>query len=461
MTKLNLGWFSCLLGVAVACSGNDPAPSPGGPGTSSSGGSNGGTKTSAPKTTGDEPSGGASTDSTDDATGGSSATKTRATTAANGGSSQASGSAKGGASASSHATTASNGGSSATGGSSGSNSARGGQSSTGTSTTLAGSLPRLKVNGNKLQDPSGNTVVLRGSSLIDIGALYKTGGNNVKGITERMDKLTAAGVQGKVVRFPVYPKIDYNGGYPYCSPVPYPVGTGPTTTCTATSPLSADDYVSKVLKPAVDYATSKDLYVIIDFHQIDDATKGTSAADATTFWSDIAPRFAEYPNVLYEPFNEPIDLSATWATLKPVVEGWISTIRESAPDTILIVPSNSYDQRPGDAAASPPSGTNLMYTAHIYPGNWNAAFQTQVSNAVAKVPVFITEWGYILNGSDKTLGTSKADYGKTFQTQVDGYGASWIAWVTDNSWTPNMFSDSAITKLTDFGELTKAWLAAD
>lgn len=321
-------------------------------------------------------------------------------------------------------------------------------------------LPRLTVNQNKLQDPSGKTIVLRGSSLIDIGALYAYNGNSVKGITDRMEKVATAGVQGNVVRFPVYPKIDYNAGYPTCSPLPYPIGTGPSTSCTPKSPMTGAEYVSKVLKPAVEYATSKGLYVIIDYHQIDDATKGTSAADATTFWTDIAPEFASYTNVLYEAFNEPIDGSATWATLKPVVQGWIDTIRKAAPDTIIIVPSNSYDQRPGDAANNPPSGTNLMYTAHIYPGNWNLAFQSQVSNAASKVPVFITEWGYILNSSDAVGGTSNANYGTTFQTQVDGYGASWTAWVTDNSWTPNMFSDSALTMLTDFGKVTKTWLTA-
>ena len=86
-----------------------------------------------------------------------------------------------------------------------------------------------------------------------------------------------------------------------------------------------------MLKPAVDYATSKNLYVIIDYHQIDNATTGTSAADATTFWTDIAPQFASYTNVLYEPFNEPIDSGASWAALKPVVQGWINTIRAGAP----------------------------------------------------------------------------------------------------------------------------------
>jgi len=115
--------------------------------------------------------------------------------------------------------------------------------------------------------------------------------------------------------------------------------------------MTAADYVSKVLKPAVDYATGKNLYVIIDHHQIDNVTTGNSAADATTFWTDVAPKFASYTNVIYEPFNEPIDGSVSWATFKPVVQNWLTTIRGAGANNIIIVPSMSYDQHPGDAAA--------------------------------------------------------------------------------------------------------------
>ncbi len=338
----------------------------------------------------------------------------------------------------------------------------GGSSASGGST---GGLPALTVNGTKLQDPTGKTIVLRGSSLIDIGPLYSYAGNSVKGITDRMDKIAAAGVQGHVVRLPVYPKVDYNGGSSYCSPLPYPVGgTGSGANCTpaSTGTMNAADYVSKVLKPAIDYATSKNLYVIIDFHQIDDITKGTSATDATTFWTDIAPKFASYTNVIYEPFNEPIDSTSNWAALKPVVQGWITTIRSAGASNIIIVPSHSYDQHPGDAASDPPSDpkSNLMFTAHVYPGNWNATFKTQVSTAVSKAPVFITEWGYDQNPSDTVGGTTSATWGTDFEALVDGNGASWTAWVTDNGWTPNMFSDSDLTALTPFGIVVKDWLAA-
>jgi len=274
------------------------------------------------------------------------------------------------------------------------------------------------------------------------------------GITARVDKIAAAGIQGHVVRMPVYPQIDYNGDSPTCSPLPYPVGSGPSASCTPTPSLSAADYVSKVLKPAVDYATSKNLYVIIDFHQIDDMTTGKSAADANTFWTDIAPRFASYANVLYEPFNEPIDYQASWSALKPVVQSFIDTIRAGAPNNLIIVPSHSWDQHPGDAASDPPTGSNLMYTAHIYPSNWNADFRTQLATAVAKVPVFISEWGY--GATDPNPHT----WGTDLQTLVDSDGASWTAWVTDNAWTPSIFADPSLTTLTDFGTLVHDWLGA-
>jgi hypothetical protein len=322
-------------------------------------------------------------------------------------------------------------------------------------------LPRLTVSGNKLQDPSGKTIVLRGSSLIDIGALYAYGGNSAAAITARLDKVAAAGLQGHVVRLPVYPKISYNGGYPACSPLPYPVGTGPSTTCTPKQPLSADDYVAKVLKPAIDYASTKDLYVIIDYHQIDDATKGTSAADATTFWTHVAPLFAGYTNVIYEPFNEPIDTSASWSAFQVVVQGWIDTIRARAPDNIILVPSPRWDQLPGTAASSPPTGTNLMYVAHIYPGNWSSAFQSQLTTALAKVPVFISEWGYVYSttASPDVTTTNVETWGSSLQTVIDDGGASWTAWVTDNAWLPNLFTDMALTQLSPFGTQVQTWLA--
>jgi hypothetical protein len=93
-----------------------------------------------------------------------------------------------------------------------------------------------------------------------------------------------------------------------------------------------------------------------------------------------------------------------------------------------------------------------MYTAHIYASNWTSAFQSQVALAVTKAPVFITEWGY--------ADSDAATFGPSLQSTADGNGASWTAWVTDNGWTPSIFSDSNLMTLTGFGTLVKTWLAA-
>jgi hypothetical protein len=456
--------------------GGGKAGSGGTGGTQATGGTGG---TGGDKGTG----GGAGSGGNTMGSGGTAGNKATGGTSGGGGAPTGGSTGSGGAAGSAGSTTGTGGaGGSAGNTSTGANTSVGGQPGTGGNTSVGGStggLPPLTVNGTELQ-ANGKKVILRGSSLIDLGALYAYIGNNtLAGVTGQMDKIAAAGVQGHVVRIPVYPKIDYNGGYPYCSPVPYPVGTGPSSSCTVTAPMTADDYYTKLLKPTVDYATSKNLYVIIDHHQIDDVTTGTgssatastSAKDANTFWADIAPKFASYSNVLFEVFNEPIDTQQArtikWAQLKPVVQGWIDTIRKSA-NNVIIVPSISYDQNPGDAASDPPTGGNLMYTAHIYPNNWNATFKTQVATAVSKAPVFVSEWGYIwqgtdsnqalLNTTDPIWGSSTASQSTSFRSTIDSNGASWTAWVTDYAWTPNMFTDSNMTSLTDFGNQVKTWL---
>jgi hypothetical protein len=74
--------------------------------------------------------------------------------------------------------------------------------------------------------------------------------------------------------------------------------------------------------------------------------------------------------------------------------------------------------------------------------------------AVARAPVFVSEWGY--SASDP----NPHAWGTSLQSTLDGDGASWTAWVTDNAWSPSMFADASLTTLTDFGTLVKIWPAA-
>lgn len=318
-----------------------------------------------------------------------------------------------------------------------------------------GSLPPLHVDGPAIKDPNGKTIVLRGFDLPDIGTLYANANSNASGITARIDTTLAAGLTAHVIRLPVYPRTVANGGSPSYSPAPYPLGA--TATVGMHQTLTEDDYVSKILKPAVDYTAQKGVYAIIDYHQIDDAT-GQSGMDAVTFWQKIAPIFASDNHVIFEPFNEPINTTTPWSTFKTTVQSFIDAIRAAAPNNIIIVPSMLWDQRPGDAASDPPTGSNFVYTAHVYPGNWSTSFQQQVATAAAAAPVFFSEWGYVQDGPDKNLGTADANWGPNFQLIVDANGASWSAWVADGSWSPPLFGDKMLGSLSAYGMFTATWL---
>ena len=350
----------------------------------------------------------------------------------------------------------------------GSQSSSGDDASDGATGTPVGP-PALTVSGNLIKDPGGNTVVLRGVDIPDLGLLATSPG----GVMARIDHILSTSnpaLDSKAVRMPVYPETCFNSGSPYYSPEPYPVGTPGPASSKQTIPSSAD-YISTVLKPAVDYATSKGLYVIIDYHQIDNVTTGTSGTDAVTFWTAIAPVFASYTNVLYEAFNEPIDSSIAGGynqAFQTVAQSWVNAIRSGAPKNVIVVGSPSWSQHPEGAIKYPLTGGNLVFTAHIYPGNFPGkanAFQNNVATAIAQVPVFITEWGYQIGTASpyNNLLTPDDTWVRSLQSFVNGNGASWTAWVADPSWGPPMFTEAdggaSTYGLTDFGTFVQNWLA--
>merc|ERR1719330_2316396 len=81
----------------------------------------------------------------------------------------------------------------------------------------------------------------------------------------------------------------------------------------------------------------------------------------------MAGRYANYPNVLYETYNEPLQIP--WSTIK-----WSHEVDEAARD--------------------PVSGVNLAYTIHFYANTHREELRARVDSAKSSgVAVFATEWG--------------------------------------------------------------------
>ncbi len=274
------------------------------------------------------------------------------------------------------------------------------------------STPWLHVEGIHIKDPKGNKVVLRGVSLPDIALNdYREGAG--KSATELIEMLTdrEKGWYSTVIRLPVYPiwKLGYN--------------TNPNR------------YDQRYIRPAVEKCVEKNIYCIIDWHYVDDPRE--LDRETRAFWSDIASKYKDYPNIMFEVFNEnKTDMS--WEEWKSIVQPWVNLIQDYAPRNLILVGAPHYAQHLFDAPENPIDGKNIVYVAHIYPGLEQRHWDTWMFNTADKIPLFVTEWGFRKDSGKITSGTI-SNYGIAIKNKLEEHNLSWTSWVADYDWEPEMF----------------------
>lgn len=224
--------------------------------------------------------------------------------------------------------------------------------------------------------------------------------------------------------------------------------------------VKTPDYLQRYLIPVVAWGQELGLTVIIDWHYIGNVATGAGTempkisqqplALTLEFWSRIASAFQDAPNVMFEIFNEPENISAlVWRSAAQKI---IEVIRSQGATQIIIVGGIEYGKDLSWVLGQPLEDGNLVYATHIYPEHRAANWPIWFGKVSERFPVLVTEWGYMnANNRDehRHLVGSRSGYAQPLLSYLAERGIGWVACWYDDDWLPPMFEKDG--SATDFG----------
>ena len=214
--------------------------------------------------------------------------------------------------------------------------------------------------------------------------------------------------------------------------------------------LENPEYALQCMTKVIDGSIKQGIYVLIDFH-----SHKIHTDEAKIFFTGMAKKYKDTPNVLYEIWNEPDYYS--WKTVKKYSEEIISTIRSIDKDNIILVGSSHWDQDIDSVAGDPVLGQkNIMYTMHFYAGTHKKWLRDRTDAAIAKgIPVFISECAGMDASGDGLIDQPEW---KAYLDWMDNDKLSWIVWsVSDKNETCSMLLPRALATGNWDDSLLKSW----
>lgn len=265
----------------------------------------------------------------------------------------------------------------------------------------------LHVEGTALLNANGDTVVLNGPSLgwhSNWGRFYNEG--TIKALKEKWGaNITRAAI-----------------------------GAHKSGDCVNTYDADSANAVNLAMK-VIDAAIANDMYVICDWHSHENTLE-----NAKKFFTVITEKYGDSPNVLYEIWNEPLEIP--WQEIKDYANELIPVIRKNAPNSVVIVGTPKWDQDVDVAAESPIELPNLLYSLHYYAGthkDWN---RDKAEKAIAAgLPIIVSECGSMDHTGDGPIDYESWQQWMDF---ADKHNLSVLMWdIADKNETCSMIEATA------------------
>jgi len=301
----------------------------------------------------------------------------------------------------------------------------------------AKTMPLISVHGNRFVDPSGNTVLFRGVSIADPDKLVK------EGQWKRELFVAVRDLGANLVRLPVHP-----AAWRAQTPAKY----------------------LALLDQAVAWSTELHLYVDIDWHSIgnlqtemfQDPNYDTTKKETFAFWRTIARHFRGHNTVaFYELFNEPTHFGGmlgqmTWTEWRELNEEMIGIIRYWDKERIPLVAGFDWAYDLDHIRYEPVHAAGIGYVTHPYankrPRPWEPKWEENFGFAANQYPIIATEIGFSLKPGEVV---DDDHYGNRITRYLESRGISWLAWVYDPRWWPQMLKSFDGYELTPAGAFFK------
>ena len=228
---------------------------------------------------------------------------------------------------------------------------------------------KLHVDGTLIKDEKGRTVQLRGVSTHGITWFPKF-------VDGKIFNYLADDWDANLVRLAVYSEN-------YCS--------------------GEKEDSLEILFKGIDEAIANDMYVLVDWHILNDNNPHMHRDEAKAFFELVTERYADEPAVLYEICNEP-NSGTTWLDIYNYANYIIPTIRAKSPDSIVIVGTPEYDRAILDPLTQLLEYKNVMYALHFYATSHTDGMRRNLRYALMEgLPVFVTECGLSEDSGDGTV----------------------------------------------------------
>lgn len=190
------------------------------------------------------------------------------------------------------------------------------------------------------------------------------------------------------------------------------------------------------------------MYAIVDWHILNDLDPNKYKSEAIKFFDEMAAKYADYDNVIYEICNEP-NGGTSWESVKSYAEEVIPVIRKHDKDAIIIVGTPNWSQDVDVASQNPIKGQdNIVYAVHFYAATHKDQIRSKVETARKNgLPVIVSE-SSICEASGN--GAINYDEANKWMELIDEYNLSFFAWSLGNKDETSSFLKSSVSKTFGF-----------